>query len=76
MYKLLNDNIFQQGNISKDPSIANFFLFLTYGNGNLDPMEYVKMVISNVNKKNTMSVSDLYNIFLTNSGRHAMLSPI
>ena len=66
----LNDNIFQEGNISKDSNIDIFFQFLT--DVNLVHMEFVKTVKLNANKK-CLTVAD-FNTILTKSGKHAMLS--
>ena len=44
----LNDNIYQTGNISKDPNI-DIFPYLLLERGSLDHMGNVKMVTVNVN---------------------------
>ena len=68
----LNDNIYQTGNISKDPTINIFFIFSirkrktrSHGirkNGNLKRKSHLKL-----------SILDLHNLRLA-SGKHVMLS--
>ena len=68
----LNDNIYQSGNISKEPSID---IFSIYSTRNRKSRSHGIRINGNIKRKSrhSISITDLHNILLQ-SGKHKMLS--